>query len=74
MARPRIVLADEPTGNLDSAVGREIVGLLEELNREDGTTIAIITHDRELAARMPRQVELLDGAIVRDTTRPAVAA
>jgi putative ABC transport system ATP-binding protein len=74
VARPRIVLADEPTGNLDSAVGREIVGLLEELNRVDGTTIAIITHDRELAARMPRQVELLDGAIVRDTARPAVAA
>lgn len=70
VARPAIVLADEPTGNLDSGVGREIVELLEDLNRTEGTTIAVITHDRELAARLPRRVEILDGRIVRDTALP----
>jgi putative ABC transport system ATP-binding protein len=67
VSRPAIVFADEPTGNLDSAVGREIVGLLEALNGEDGTTVAVITHDRELAARLPRRVELLDGRVDVDT-------
>jgi putative ABC transport system ATP-binding protein len=67
IARPAIVLADEPTGNLDSATGLEILKLLEELNREDGTTIAVITHDRDLAARLPRRVDLLDGRIVADS-------
>lgn len=67
VGRPAIVLADEPTGNLDSAVGREILELLLELNREDGTTIAIITHDHDLAARLPRRVEILDGRIVHDS-------
>jgi putative ABC transport system ATP-binding protein len=68
VARPQVVLADEPTGNLDSTTGREIVALLQELNRVDGTTIAVITHDRELAALLPRRVEILDGVIVRDSS------
>jgi putative ABC transport system ATP-binding protein len=72
VARPAIVLADEPTGNLDSTTGREIIELLEELHREDGTTIAVITHDRDLAAQMPRRVDLLDGRIVSDTGAPIV--
>jgi putative ABC transport system ATP-binding protein len=63
---PSIVLADEPTGNLDSKTGLAIVGLLESLNAE-GTTIVVITHDRELAARFPRQVSLLDGRVESDT-------
>jgi putative ABC transport system ATP-binding protein len=63
---PAIVLADEPTGNLDSAAGAAIVALLQELHAQ-GATIVVITHDRELAERLPRQVQMLDGRIVADT-------
>jgi putative ABC transport system ATP-binding protein len=63
---PAIVLADEPTDNLDSATGHAIVELLYRLHQQ-GATIAVITHDRALAASLPRQVEMLDGRIVKDT-------
>ena len=63
---PALVLADEPTGALDSVNGLAVLELLQQLNRE-GTTIAIITHDRDIAARLPRSVELRDGRIVSDT-------
>ncbi len=66
VGRPAIVLADEPTGNLDSATGASIIELLHELNAE-GATIIVITHDNDLAARLPRQVHVLDGRIVFDS-------
>jgi putative ABC transport system ATP-binding protein len=66
VGRPAIVLADEPTGNLDSASGESIFSLLGELNA-DGATIVVITHDHSLAQRLPRQVSVLDGRIVEDS-------
>jgi putative ABC transport system ATP-binding protein len=73
VGEPAIVLADEPTGNLDSASGAAIVELLEKLNAE-GATIVVITHDRDLAVDLPRQVEVLDGQIVADSAPLNVAA
>ena len=66
VGRPAIVLADEPTGNLDSKTGAAIIELLHELNA-DGATILVITHDGGLAARLPRQLHVLDGQIVADS-------
>jgi putative ABC transport system ATP-binding protein len=66
LARPAIVFADEPTGNLDSQAGQEILALLRELNAE-GTTILVITHNHEIAGSLPRRIEMRDGRIVRDS-------
>jgi putative ABC transport system ATP-binding protein len=71
VSAPAIVLADEPTGNLDSANGAEIMRLLRTLNAQ-GTTILVITHDHEIAGTLPRRVELRDGRLVHD--EPAVPA
>jgi putative ABC transport system ATP-binding protein len=69
VGQPAIVLADEPTGNLDSATGAQIIALIEELNRQ-GATIVVITHDHEIANRLPRRIALRDGLVVDDTGRP----
>ena len=65
---PRILFADEPTGNLDRANGQTVVDLLIELNRDHGTTLVLVTHDLELAAKAKRMLRLADGAIVEDRT------
>jgi putative ABC transport system ATP-binding protein len=65
--RPKVLFADEPTGNLDAANGRNVVALLTELNRELGTTLVFVTHEPDLAARAGRVIRLRDGALVYDS-------
>jgi putative ABC transport system ATP-binding protein len=66
VGHPAIVLADEPTGNLDQATGQSILALIDELHR-GGSTIVVITHDHAIAEHMLRKVEILDGQVVGDT-------
>ena len=74
VGRPAIMLADEPTGNLDSVTGAALMDLIRDLNANDGATIAVITHDRDLAASLPRRVDLSDGRIVADRRSDGAAA
>jgi putative ABC transport system ATP-binding protein len=66
--RPAVLLADEPTGNLDGATGRSALAVLDELRAEAGTTVVLVTHDPQVAERAQRRVHLKDGRIVRDET------
>jgi putative ABC transport system ATP-binding protein len=72
--QPRILFADEPTGNLDGTTGARIIELLEELNSESGSTVVLVTHDQHLAARATRLVRLQDGQIVEDRELRATPA
>lgn len=65
VGRPEIILADEPTGNLDSAMGNEIMDILMQLNQNDGTTIVMVTHDEHMAGKTHRLVRLFDGSQVQ---------
>ena len=69
LMEPKLVLADEPTGNLDSQTSESVQSLFFELNRRHGTTFLIVTHSRDFAAMMPRQVSMMDGRIVSDERR-----
>lgn len=66
ISRPKLILADEPTGNLNSRQGREIMDLLKKLNEEEGTTIIQVTHNEEYARDAHRIIELLDGRVEND--------
>jgi len=74
MVKPPILMADEPTGNLDSVNGRHVLELLLDLNRREHTTLVLVTHDQTLASRADRIVTLKDGQIVDDEMREPVGA
>jgi putative ABC transport system ATP-binding protein len=71
VARPRIVWADEPTGNLDSVMADSVMDLLCHLNAEEHQTIVLVTHDAAIGARVPRLVRMRDGRLVSDERRPS---
>ena len=73
VSNPRLLLADEPTGNLDTRTGHEIMGLIERLNREQGITVVMVTHDRTMAGFAARVIDFSDGRVVAGHARPDAA-
>ncbi len=71
---PALLLADEPTGNLDTATGEDVMATLERLNREHGVAVGLVTHDRDIAARARRQIHMRDGLIESDTHQVSATA
>ncbi|MBY0374372.1 MAG: ATP-binding cassette domain-containing protein, partial [Bryobacteraceae bacterium] len=69
MTKPPILMADEPTGNLDSTNGRQVLDLLLSMNRQEGATLVMVTHDKELAGYADRTITLRDGLVVSDQTK-----
>ncbi|MGX5833333.1 ABC transporter ATP-binding protein [Aeromonas piscicola] len=74
MTRPSLLLADEPTGNLDSKTGETVIELLFQLNREHGTTLVVVTHDHELAQRCQRQLVMAAGRLEADAPASGTVA
>jgi putative ABC transport system ATP-binding protein len=74
VTEPKLLFADEPTGNLDTATGAQIIDLLFELNRERGTTLVLVTHDEALAARCARRLKLVAGTLDTDLESPTTIA
>ena len=72
--RPRIIFADEPTGNLDSETSRQVMGFFSQLNREEGITLVLVTHETDIAAYARRRIRFQDGRVVEDVTREETAA
>ncbi len=72
VTRPKLLMADEPTGNLDAATGNDVIELMFELNREQGTTLVLVTHDEQLARRCGRRLRIAAGALVADESDQAV--
>ncbi|GAA1629974.1 ABC transporter ATP-binding protein [Catellatospora bangladeshensis] len=70
VTEPAVLLADEPTGNLDQATGAAVLELLERLNTAEGVAVVLVTHDREVAARARRQITMRDGVVVSDSAAP----
>ena len=69
VGEPRVLLADEPTGNLDTVNGEQVMGILEELNRERGVAVVLVTHEADIAARARRLIRIRDGLVVEDTVQ-----
>ena len=72
--RPRIIFADEPTGNLDSETSRQVMDLFSQLNREEGITLVLVTHEADIAAYARRRIRFQDGRVVEDVAQAEVAA
>jgi putative ABC transport system ATP-binding protein len=70
--RPSLILADEPTGNLDSATSGEIMGLFQRLNADQGITVILVTHEADIAAHARRQIHFKDGLVISDHVNDAI--